>query len=94
MTQRLLGKMTADGGLLVRFAGDDRKLGRPRKPPRQDDFDQLLLTSLGPRMCHWPVEERPDLPGHFLFCGRPASGGRYCAAHTALASRGKPEWTL
>lgn len=45
-----------------------------------------LLEDLPGRACRWPIGD-PREPA-FGFCGRPAAGGPYCAAHAAVAYRG------
>lgn len=59
-------------------------LSRPILP----DVKPKPLHQLGNngRECRWPVLESREIPGHFLFCGKPTQPGRvFCDEHMTLA---------
>lgn len=45
----------------------------------------VTLHELERDECRWPVEERADVTGKFLFCGKLTKGGSYCEAHQYVA---------
>ena len=45
---------------------------------------RVPLLQLGQGECKWPSRCDVEVIGGFLFCGRPADGGSYCAKHQAL----------
>jgi GcrA cell cycle regulator len=74
-----------------------RREARKRPPAGpQPELDAALsarlrpLVELGPRQCRWPVLERAEVMGGYLFCSAAcAPGAVYCREHAARA-RGQP----
>ena len=76
------------------------ELDRRRFPPRRPPIDlpplrevaatgaPVTLDRLPENACRWPMDD-PGLGSMHLtrFCGGPATRGRYCAAHQAIAVR-------
>lgn len=60
-------------------------------PPACEEPDLVRdLTELTSHSCRWPIgDPKAD---DFSFCGRPAPGRRYCAAHARLSSREGTAW--
>jgi hypothetical protein len=80
-----------------RAAGPPRRIERrlpPQRPPRPLPPLREVgatgaprpLARLSSHACRWPIDDPgPSRMHEALFCGGPATGGVYCAAHHALA---------